>query len=94
MFPYECKLSVLRQPTPATMSSTDFVVAILGVVSLVSIWKLSFDGSQRHLNQLPGPPRRFLIGNLDDIPKERAWIAYMNMSEQYGALVSAQRTVV
>ncbi|KAK7694990.1 hypothetical protein QCA50_002178 [Cerrena zonata] len=66
------------------MSSTDFLV-VLGVLSLATIWKVSSTRSQRHVKQIPGPPSQFLIGNLNDIPKERAWIAYMKMSEQYGS---------
>lgn len=32
----------------------------------------------------PGPPSWPIIGNLLDIPKEAPWIAYANMSKNYG----------
>ncbi|KAG8793514.1 hypothetical protein FRC12_002474 [Ceratobasidium sp. 428] len=33
----------------------------------------------------PGPPRRFLFGNLKDLPKQRDWLAYAQLSEKYGS---------
>ena len=32
----------------------------------------------------PGPPSWPIIGNLFDIPRDRPWIAYTDMSKKYG----------
>ncbi|KAG8736740.1 hypothetical protein FRC10_008982 [Ceratobasidium sp. 414] len=41
---------------------------------------------KRALHPLPpGPSRHFLFGNLKDIPKQRDWLAYANLSKQYGS---------
>lgn len=34
----------------------------------------------------PGPPRRWLVGNLFDMPKVRPWETYREWCEQYGQL--------
>jgi hypothetical protein len=36
------------------------------------------------LSYPPGPPTWPIIGNFFDIPKERPWIAYTDMSKKYG----------
>ncbi|KAG9123143.1 hypothetical protein FRC07_000181 [Ceratobasidium sp. 392] len=33
----------------------------------------------------PGPPRHFLLGNIKSIPKQRDWLAYVELSKQHGS---------
>ncbi len=39
---------------------------------------------RRGLAYPPGPPAWPIIGNFFDIPKDRPWIAYTDMSKKYG----------
>ena len=39
---------------------------------------------RKGLSYPPGPPLWPIIGNFFDIPKEKPWIAYMDMSKKYG----------
>lgn len=41
-------------------------------------------GSASGLSHPPGPPGRALIGNLLDLPKQPAWLAYQRWSREYG----------
>ncbi|OJA16744.1 hypothetical protein AZE42_09320 [Rhizopogon vesiculosus] len=38
----------------------------------------------------PGPPRRFLVGNLFDIPRFNAWHKFLQWKDQYGDIVYAE----
>jgi hypothetical protein len=40
---------------------------------------------RRGLSYPPGPPPLPVIGNLFDVPKRSAWVAYQAMSKQYGS---------
>ncbi|KAI0278785.1 hypothetical protein BGY98DRAFT_916551 [Russula aff. rugulosa BPL654] len=39
---------------------------------------------RKGLSYPPGPPSWPIIGNFFDIPKEKPWIAYTDMSKKYG----------
>jgi hypothetical protein len=39
---------------------------------------------RKGLSYPPGPPSWPIIGNFFDIPKDKPWIAYTNMSKKYG----------
>ena len=39
---------------------------------------------RKHLSYPPGPPAWPIIGNFFDIPKDKPWITYTNMSKKYG----------
>ena len=41
-------------------------------------------GRRKGLSYPPGPPSWPIIGNLFDIPKEKPWITYTEMSKKYG----------
>lgn len=35
----------------------------------------------------PGPKRRFLLGNLLDLPREKEWLQFTEWSKQYGRFI-------
>ena len=41
-------------------------------------------GRRKGLSYPPGPPSWPIIGNYFDIPKEKPWIGYMDISKKYG----------
>jgi len=43
---------------------------------------------RRALSYPPGPPLWPIIGNFLDIPKEKPWIAYADMSKKYGRRIA------
>src|SRR5258708_2616606 len=43
---------------------------------------------RRALSSPPGPPLWPIIGNFLDIPKEKPWIAYADMSKKYGRRIA------
>ncbi|TCD61765.1 hypothetical protein EIP91_007967 [Steccherinum ochraceum] len=74
----DLKLPNLQLSWPVT------VLAIVAALILRSTW-LRFKRNPRQLPYPPGPPRRFLLGNLADIPtKGYEWLAYAKLAEKYG----------
>ena len=61
-----------------------FVVGLTGLY-LRSLW-IKYRNNPKGLPFLPGPPGRFLVGNLKDIPKKGyEWLAYEKLAQIYGA---------
>lgn len=57
------------------------VVGAVASVFLLLVWQHVHDQKQYP----PGPPRKFLVGNLKDIPKGgQEWIAYEEMGRSCG----------
>jgi hypothetical protein len=56
------------------------------VISLFLYLLVTFRDSRRRrgLSYPPGPPSWPIIGNFLDIPKDKPWIAYTDMSKKYG----------
>jgi hypothetical protein len=46
-------------------------------------------GSSNRSPLPPGPPRRFLVGNLFDIPRFRAWHTFLRWKDDYGLFILA-----
>ena len=40
----------------------------------------------RHVPYPPGPKGSFLFGNIKDVPVQKQWIAYQQMSQELGEL--------
>lgn len=60
---------------------TSFVAALLTLLLYLGI------GSQSGRPRPPGPPPKFLIGNLKDIPSGGyEWIKYVDMARKFGTL--------
>ncbi|KAI9058741.1 CyP450 monooxygenase [Trametes sanguinea] len=66
-------------------TSSDFVVVALAVALLILIRR---SRSSRKAPLPPGPPGLPLLGNAFDIPKERAWAAFRDLSSKYGDVVA------
>ncbi|KAH9959747.1 cytochrome P450 [Lactifluus volemus] len=67
------------------MSILDF----FAVVSFLSVfWAIRDHRRRRGLPYPPGPRSLPIIGNLLDLPKEFAWLAFTSFSEQYGNILS------
>jgi hypothetical protein len=66
------------------MSILDF----FAVVSFLSVfWAIRDHRRRRGLPYPPGPRSLPIIGNLLDLPKEFAWLAFTSFSEQYGTIL-------
>ncbi|KAG1849428.1 cytochrome P450 [Suillus subalutaceus] len=68
-------------------------VALLAVCAfLLVLWpfRARLKGSFNQSPLPPGPPRRFLVGNLLDIPRFRAWHKFLQWKDQYGDVVYAE----
>jgi hypothetical protein len=64
------------------------VLVIVGALGASAIlYAISSQKTRRHLP--PGPPGRWLIGNLLDIPSQFAWFEFSKWRKAYGALLKA-----
>lgn len=66
----------------------EFTISSISIVAAASVaallaWSLTYKAKSR-LPLPPGPKPRPLIGNLLDIPREKNWLAYHKLSEEYG----------
>lgn len=60
------------------------VVFVLGLIATSSSKRPQpKDGSKYP----PGPPGKFLVGNLPDIPLKHSWLKFKEWSDQYGTLI-------
>lgn len=66
-----------------SITSAAYVGLTLSAIYTLSRWFKSRSG----LKLPPGPKRRFLIGNLLDMPKEREWLTFDRWAKEYGDLV-------
>jgi hypothetical protein len=59
---------------------------VSGIASGVALIVLVRKWRGRHVLPLPpGPPKRFLIGNIPDMPTENEWLKYNEWKDEYGA---------
>ncbi|KAJ7578073.1 cytochrome P450 [Mycena floridula] len=62
--------------------------ALLAVfLSAVLVYVRGSSKLRRNLPYPPGPSPTFIIGNLFDLPKSRAWLTYSQWKNQYGPIV-------
>ena len=75
----------LRTPSPVMRFLLTSAVDTLAI-SLFLYLLLKYRERRRRngLPYPPGPPSWPIIGNIFDIPKEKPWIAYRDMSKKYG----------
>ncbi|TCD63924.1 hypothetical protein EIP91_004771 [Steccherinum ochraceum] len=59
----------------------------LFALSVLVIFKLKTSSTNHRLPLPPGPPRRWLVGNLLDLPLERPWETYKAWTDKYGDIV-------
>jgi len=78
---------VERATTPLVLGTVGAVAALWLTGKTLSSWR-----SKSHSRFPPGPRGRPLVGNLFDMPKEKEWLAYAEMSEKYGAFGFSGRT--
>ncbi|EJD37712.1 cytochrome P450 [Auricularia subglabra TFB-10046 SS5] len=57
---------------------------------LCAVWFVASLLKRRSPRLPPGPPRKFLIGNLYDIPTHYEWLEYEKISKQYGDIISLE----
>ncbi|KAF7314914.1 Cytochrome P450 [Mycena indigotica] len=67
------------------MQATSVAAAL--VVLPVVLWRIL---RRNPLPLPPGPPKRFLIGNLHQLPKSKQWLAYAEWAKQYGPIMTLQ----
>ncbi|KAH8105125.1 cytochrome P450 [Cristinia sonorae] len=58
----------------------------ISLASITAIFVLS-KSFKRQLPLPPGPPRRWLVGNLLDFPRTRPWLTFRDWCKEYGDLV-------
>jgi hypothetical protein len=63
------------------ISAVDTFAISLSLYLLAKLWDRR---GRKGLSYPPGPPPWPIIGNFFDIPKEKPWIAYTDMSKKYG----------
>ncbi|KAJ7757069.1 cytochrome P450 [Mycena metata] len=66
------------------MLSATYPLALLLVISVL-VWRRFFNTK---LPLPPGPPARFLIGNLHQLPEKEPWLQYAEWAKEYGPLVT------
>ncbi|KAJ7061569.1 cytochrome P450 [Mycena amicta] len=65
---------------------TTSVAAVLLILPVV-LWRFL---KPKALPLPPGPPKRFLSGNLHQLPKIKPWLAYAEWSKEYGPIMTLQ----
>ncbi|KAF7289932.1 O-methylsterigmatocystin oxidoreductase [Mycena indigotica] len=69
------------------MSDLLKALAVLGVTGAVIKTLVNRRNATRGLPYPPGPPPKFLIGNMLDIPQSLPWLTYANWAKQYGDIM-------
>jgi hypothetical protein len=69
------------------MEPKDVLVVLGALGASAALYAFSGQKTRRHLP--PGPPGRFLIGNLLDIPSQFAWFEFSKWRKAYGASLKA-----
>jgi hypothetical protein len=62
----------------------DIMLALIAVLSLVILVGLVRRLISKNVNLPPGPPGYPLIGNIFDIPRQYAWLAFTQWGQLYG----------
>nr|GAT43293.1 cytochrome P450 [Mycena chlorophos] len=62
------------------------VTALILLVPVI-LWRLL---KKKSLPLPPGPPKRFLTGNLHQLPKTKQWLTYAEWAKTYGPLMTLQ----
>ncbi|KAJ7057142.1 cytochrome P450 [Mycena amicta] len=62
-------------------------VAALVLVLPIVLWRLL---KPKPLPLPPGPPKRFLTGNLHQLPKTKQWLTYAEWAKTYGPIMTLQ----
>ena len=63
---------------------TDIVDILAIYLFLYLLVNLRDRRRRKRLSYPPGPPAWPIVDNFFDIPKDKPWIAYANMSKKYG----------
>ncbi|KAJ7031601.1 cytochrome P450 [Mycena alexandri] len=67
------------------MLSTAYPLALLLVAISALIWRRFYS---KQLPLPPGPPTRFLIGNLHQLPEKEPWLQYAEWAKEHGPLIT------
>ncbi|KAF7295771.1 Cytochrome P450 [Mycena chlorophos] len=71
-------------PLSVMLRASTTSIALLALVPVV-VWRLL---KPKQLPLPPGPPRRFLTGNLHQVPKVKQWLVYADWAKTYGPIMS------
>lgn len=74
---------------PVTLTSLDLCVGLAAAAFLVHA-RVRQRRAQNALPLPPGPPKRFILGNIPDMPTEQEWLAYEKWASEYGDIVHLQ----
>lgn len=78
-----CSSAYQLRTMPASLTSIALLLA--GASALLIIWRHWKERSSG-VRSLPGPPGRFLVGNLFDVPPKDSHLKYTDWSKLYGTL--------
>lgn len=72
-------------------STLDILLLCSAAIAVIIVWRKrkADDANPSGLPYPPGPPRKFLIGNIFDIPRLHAWHKFTEWKSQYGAYIMA-----
>ncbi|KAH8077107.1 cytochrome P450 [Cristinia sonorae] len=63
------------------------VTVVLSIVAVIVVQKIWWGSNITRLPFPPGPPRKWLVGNLLDFPKTRPWLTFREWTKEYGDIV-------